>query len=119
VARLLGVDGPVGFGHEALAKRLAPPRGQPLSRRVRRSGEGLDCPIGQGLPRAGAYSLRAAAAIGALGDSQRLGGRGRIGLTLADAVIWVISEVQIATAAFVPGRYGGQARPTGRVDADS
>ena len=103
----------------ALAKRLAPPRGQPLSRRVRRSGDGLDCPIGQGLPRAGPYSLRAAGAIGVLADSQRLGGRGRIGLTLADAVIWVISEVQIGTASFVPGRYGGQARPTGRVDADS
>ena len=42
-----------------------------------------------------------------------------IGLTLADAVIWVIAEFQIGTAAFVPGRYGGQARPTGRVDAVS
>ena len=42
-----------------------------------------------------------------------------IGLTLADAVIWVIAEVQIGTAAFVPGRYGGQGRPTGRVDAGS
>jgi hypothetical protein len=34
-------------------------------------------------------------------------------------VIWVIAEVQIGTAAFVPGRYEGQARPTGRVDAGS
>jgi len=42
-----------------------------------------------------------------------------IGLTLAVAVIWVIAEFQIGTAAFVPGRYGGQARPAGRVDADS
>ena len=41
------------------------------------------------------------------------------GLTPADAVIWVLAEVQIGTAAYVPGRYGGQARPTGRVDADS
>ncbi len=48
-----------------------------------------------------------------------IGGWTWIGLTLADAVIWVIPEVQIGTAAFVAGRYGGQARPTGRVDADS
>jgi hypothetical protein len=41
------------------------------------------------------------------------------GLTPVDAVIWVLAEVQIATDAFVPGRYGGQARLTGRVDADS
>jgi hypothetical protein len=38
---------------------------------------------------------------------------------LGDAVIWVIAEVQIGTAAFVLGRCGGQARPTGRVGADS
>jgi hypothetical protein len=44
---------------------------------------------------------------------------GWIGLTVADAVIWVLAEVPIGIAAFVPGRYGGQARPTGRVDADS
>ncbi|HEY3944962.1 MAG TPA: IS3 family transposase [Solirubrobacteraceae bacterium] len=70
-------------------------------------------------PRAGPYSVRAAGAIGNPGESQRLGGRGQIGLTLSDAVIWVIAELQIGTAAFFPGRYGGQARPTGRVDADS
>ena len=40
-------------------------------------------------------------------------------LTLADGVIWAISELQIGTAAVVPGRYGEQARPPGRVDADS
>jgi len=40
-------------------------------------------------------------------------------LTFADAVNWVLAEVQIGTAAFVPARYGGPARPTGRVDADS
>ena len=108
VAQLLGVDGPVGFGQEAVAKRLAPPRGQPLSRRVRRSGEGLDCPIGQELPRAVPYSLRAAGAIGALGDSQGLGGRGRIGLTLADAAIWVISEVQSGLPHSFPGATEGR-----------
>ena len=42
-----------------------------------------------------------------------------IGLNLADALIWVIAELQIGTAAFVPGRYGGQARLPGRVDAVS
>ena len=42
-----------------------------------------------------------------------------IGLTLADALIWVIAELQIGTAAFVLGRCAGQARPTGRVDAVS
>ncbi|MFL5862802.1 MAG: hypothetical protein ACJ780_18835 [Solirubrobacteraceae bacterium] len=40
-------------------------------------------------------------------------------LTPADGVVWVLVEPRIATAAFVPGRYGGQARPTGRADADS
>jgi hypothetical protein len=42
-----------------------------------------------------------------------------IGLTVAAVVIWVLAEVATGIAAFAPGRYGRQARPTGRVDADS